>query len=100
MERARTLGGAGWRQYRTAGQRRRISRLAHAGHGLDAEPHRRSGRVYSARWPRALAVERARLLAVAQPVEQLRQRQFWPNHRNARVVAGFGAVARDWRKLR
>ena len=45
-------------------------------------------------------MECARLLAMAQPDEQLRQCQSRPGHRDAGVPAGFSTVAWGRRKLR
>src|SRR6185369_17908971 len=52
------------------------------------------------RRPRPLAMVGAWLLAVAQPHEQLRQRQPRPGGGDASVAARLGALARARRKLR
>src|SRR5215213_8157297 len=100
MERARTLGRAGQRRDGAAGERLGISRLANARHRLHAEPDQWRRRLDQACRTRALAMEWARLLAVAQPDEQLRERQRGPGGGHARVAAGLGPVLWAWRELR
>ena len=53
-----------------------VPRLAHARHGLQHQSHQRRRRIASPGWARPVAVERARILAMAQSDEQLRQRQY------------------------
>ena len=69
-------------------------------HRLYAEPHQWRGRLGPAGQPRQLAMDRAWLLAVAQPQEQLRQCQPGAAGGDARVAAGLGAVAWPRRELR
>ena len=78
---------------RAAGEPRRLSRLADARHRFQRRPHEWRRCVAAAGRARQLAMERARLLAMAQPDEQHRERERRAGERDARVAAGFGAVA-------
>ena len=62
-------------------ERRWLPRLAHARHRLQRQPHQRRRRLRPAGRARQLAMERARILAVAEFDEQLRERQSGPGAR-------------------
>ena len=90
------LGGATELQASVDG----LSRLAHARDRLQRQPDQRRRCFAAAGRARRVAVERARLLAVAQPDEQLRKRERRAAPGEPRLAAGFGAVARARRKRR
>ena len=84
----------------SAGKSRRLSRLANARNRFHREPHQWRRRVDSIGQPQRMAVERARLLAMAQPDEQLRQRRCRASRCEPSVASIFGALARARREPR
>ena len=100
MEQPRPLGGSARPVDRDAGERLRVSRLADSRDRVQHRPDQRGGRIASVGRSRRVAMERARLLAVAQPAQQHRKPQRRENRRHPSAASGRRAVARPRRQCR